>query len=91
VHARFHEEARMPGTPEAARRAYRQMMEDERDHLAWVADWLCDQPGAAEGLARYREIDRAVFDELIHFVDHPWDIAGLGREHAGETLTLHHA
>ena len=82
VHTRFHEEARRPETPEPARRAYRQMMEDEKDHLAWVAAWLRDQPGAAVGLEQFRAVDQAVFAELARFSDCLWEIPGLGREPA---------
>ncbi len=88
VHTRFFEELRRPGTPEPARRAYRRMMEDEKDHLGWVAAWLREQPGAADGLERYREIDRVVFAELEPFEDRLWEVPGLGRERALEPLSL---
>jgi hypothetical protein len=88
VHARFHEELHRRETPEAARRAYRQMMEDEKDHLGWVAAWLRGQVGAAEGLERYREIDRRVFDEIKPFEECLWQLPGLGRECLPEAVAF---
>ena len=84
VHTRFHEELRQPGIPEPARDAYRRMMEDEKDHLGWVAAWLEGRPGASEELERYRAIDRTVFAELAPFEECLWEVPGLGREPASE-------
>ena len=80
VHTRFHEELHRPETPEPARRAYRHMIEDEKDHLGWVAAWLRGQAGAAEGLECYREIDGSVFTEIKPFEERLWELPGLGRE-----------
>ena len=80
VHTRFTQELRDARTPEPARLAYRRMIEDEKDHLAWVADWLRGQPDAGPGLVRYREIDHAVFEELLPWEEQLWDLPGLGRE-----------
>ena len=82
VHRRFHSEARDPATPAAARAAYGRMMEDEKDHLAWVAEWLRTQAGAADCLHRYEEIDRAVVRTLQPFANCLWAVPGLGREPA---------
>lgn len=43
VHRRFLEEVRDRRTPSSAMRAYKTMMEDEKNHLAWVASWLVEQ------------------------------------------------
>jgi rubrerythrin len=88
VHTRFHDELHRPETPEPARRAYRQMTEDERNHLGWVAAWLRGQTGAAEGLRRYRQIDYAVFAELKPFEERLWELPGLGCECALRALTI---
>lgn len=80
VHQRFHEELRRPDTPPAARRNYERMIEDERGHLAWVADWLRAQPAAPECLRRYEGTDRAVLQTLLPFEHRLWAIPGLGRE-----------
>jgi rubrerythrin len=80
VHTRFHAESQSPDTPTAARAAYRRMIEDEKDHLAWVAEWLSDQSGADERLESYRAIDRAVFAEIEPFTSRLWEIPKLGRE-----------
>jgi hypothetical protein len=80
VHLRFTAEAADPATPEPARLAYRRMIEDEKDHLSWVAHWLRTQPGAAACLRRYETIDRQVFAELQPYEPRIHDIRGLGRE-----------
>lgn len=80
VHQRFHEEMRRAGMPQAACAAFARMIEDEKDHLAWVAKWLRNQERAQETLRRYEAIDRAVFAELKPFDACLWEIAGLGHE-----------
>jgi hypothetical protein len=77
VHCRFSAEARKPETPEPVRRAYRKMIEDEKDHLGWVAEWLRRQPGASQCLRYYQEIDERVFQEIHPFEDRLWDAPGL--------------
>ena len=85
VHRRFHEEMHRADTPGVARRAFGQMIEDEKGHLSWVADWLGEQPGAAAELRRFEAIDRQVFSELQAFEQCIWKIPGLGRACAGQT------
>jgi hypothetical protein len=80
VHRRFHEERRDPATPPAARAAFSRMIDDEKNHLAWVADWLATQAGAAEALQFYEDRDLAVFQWLLPFENRLWAIPGLGRE-----------
>jgi len=78
VHARFHQELNNPDTPEPARLAYRRMMDDEKDHLSWVAAWLREQAGAEDCLDHYRIIDELVFAELEPFAECLWEIPKLG-------------
>jgi len=80
VHRRFHEELREPHTPPAARRAYERMIDDERDHLAWVAAWLAQREESDEQLRRFALADRAVFTSIAPFNDRLWEIPGLGTE-----------
>jgi rubrerythrin len=80
VHRRFHEELRDPEMPAVARAAFARMMEDEKDHLAWVAEWLRSQPGARECLRIYEELDEAVLRQLLPFAENLWAIPGLGWE-----------
>ncbi len=82
VHRRFHEELKSPGLPQAAARAYQSMIEDEKDHLHWVAEWLKKQPEAPARLAHYRQVDQQVFKELAPFEDRLWEIPGLGDDPA---------
>jgi len=88
VHRRFHEELRDFDTPAPARAAYTRMIEDEKNHLAWVADWLRTQAGAQDCLEHFEEIDRAVFQQLLPFEQCLWEVAGLGRETAMEPVSV---
>jgi len=83
VHRRFHEELRRPDTPEIAKNAFRQMIDDEKDHLNWVADWLRGQPDAGVVLKTYEAADRQVFKRLQPCEQVLWEIEGLGRENTG--------
>ena len=40
VHKQFLAEARHPEMPAKARQTFQIMIEDEKDHLSWVRDWL---------------------------------------------------
>lgn len=82
VHQRFHDELRRSDTPEPARRALTQMIEDEKEHLAWVAAWLKPDTKAAAEMQRYQAIDRTVQAELSPYEQRLWDVEGLGREAA---------
>lgn len=88
VHRRFHEELRDPEMPAAARSAFVRMMEDEKDHLVWVADWLRTQAGARECLRIYEELDEAVLGQLLPFEKNLWTIPGLGWETLEAELAL---
>jgi rubrerythrin len=88
VHRRFHEELRRPDTPPTACGAFQRMIQDEKDHLAWVAEWLGTQPEARATLCRYAAIDREVFAELQPYEDCLWKIPGLGRECAAGGLSV---
>ena len=49
VHQAFTRELKDPKTPQPAKKAYLQMLQDEKGHLSWVADWL-KQQSMASGL-----------------------------------------
>jgi hypothetical protein len=80
VDQRFRQECRNPNIPLVVRSAYAQMIADERDHLAWVAEWLANHAGAAESLQRFEVADRRVFAELQPFEQCMWQISDLGSE-----------
>ncbi|MEN3939758.1 hypothetical protein WJU23_00570 [Prosthecobacter sp. SYSU 5D2] len=80
VHLRFQAELANTALPAPARHAFSQMIEDEKHHLSWVARWLRSQPGSAESLRRYQEIDLAVYQELIPYEHQLHALPGLGRE-----------
>lgn len=80
VHRTFLEEVRDPQTPQPAVRAYSKMLEDEKGHLAWVANWLVGQSGASCELKRFEAVDRLVFAELLPSQNRLWDIPQLGIE-----------
>ena len=64
------------------------MIEDEKDHLAWVADWLHTQQAALACLRGYEERDCAVFHRLLPYEKRLWAIPGLGRESMIETAII---
>lgn len=80
VHQRFQAELKSPDLPQPARQAFAQMIEDEKHHLGWVARWLKSQPGSAELLETYQQIDAAVFQELAPYEHRLHILPGLGRE-----------
>ena len=79
VHRRFLEESNRSETPMAAKRAYTQMIEDEKNHLSWVAEWLAQHVHAASEMRRFETADRLVFEELFPYANRLWEIPGLGR------------
>jgi tRNA isopentenyl-2-thiomethyl-A-37 hydroxylase MiaE len=89
VHKRFIAEAADPLTPEPARRAYLQMIEDEKNHLGWVGLWLKRQPGASACLERFNQADSAVAQTLLPYENHIYDIPGLGVELAESPREFH--
>lgn len=91
VHKRFIAEASDPATPEPARRAFLKMIEDEKDHLGWVAHWLRDQPGALACLTRFQTADQAVANELLPYEHRIHDIPDLGEETGVASRELHPA
>jgi len=84
VHRRFHEEMRQPGLPPAATRAYAKMIEDEKGHLSWVADWLAKEPQAPAELRRFEAAERAVVAAIRPYEGRFWEIPGLGEESTEE-------
>lgn len=80
VHKQFALEARDPETPEEARRTFEVMIEDERDHLTWVRDWLQERPESAALLRKYEAIDARVYQQIEPYTERLWEIDGLGRE-----------
>lgn len=80
VHKRFSAERAVPGLPAAAIATYDRMIEDEKDHLEWVHDWLSTTPDAPALLARYQAIDEAVYHDVLPYENALWKLPGLGEE-----------
>lgn len=80
VHKRFTDERNAPDLPAAARDTFDVMLEDEKDHLGWVHDWLKGQPGASTLLNKYIAIDQAVFQRVLPYEHQLWSMPGLGEE-----------
>src|ERR1700730_10038627 len=80
VHRHFLAELKDPRTPAQAKKAYQRMINDETEHLGWVAFWLRGQPDSSEQLKRFAAIDRQVFDEINSKRDRLWEIPSLGDE-----------
>lgn len=84
VHKRFSAERAAPGLPAVALATYDRMIEDEKDHLAWVHDWLASRPEAPALLARYQAIDDAVYQAVLPHEHAIWEIPELGEETAAK-------
>jgi tRNA isopentenyl-2-thiomethyl-A-37 hydroxylase MiaE len=80
VHKRFTEELEATDLPEAARVTFATMIHDERDHLAWVHDWLKPLPEAPALLHKYIQIDQAVYHWLQPYLASLWTLPALGTE-----------
>jgi hypothetical protein len=78
VHRTFFLERDRPGISAAERVAYERMLEDEKGHLSWVADYLADRPDAARLLERYRLADEQLFEKLSPLQDRLWEVPGIG-------------
>jgi bacterioferritin (cytochrome b1) len=71
VYSHFIRHARIPGTHRIVRACLERMVDEEKDHLSWVHDWL-----RAEGQRRqvdvnalmhgYADADSTVYQELLH-------------------------
>lgn len=71
VYRHFIQHAGMPGTHPLVRRSLEQMIEDEKDHLSWVADWLQNEAerrkvDLRETLERFAIADARVYGELLY-------------------------
>lgn len=80
VHKQFLAEEARADMPEEARRTFRVMIEDEKDHLNWVRDWLRTRPGSEALLRKYEAIDRQVYSQIEPYTNRLWEVEGLGRE-----------
>ena len=74
VYRHFIDHARMPGTHPTVRAMLNRMVEEEKEHLSWVRDWLeeeADSRGVAlkSVLRAYAAADRCVYDELLREYD----------------------
>jgi hypothetical protein len=80
VHKQFLSELRHPATPEPARQTFQVMIEDEKNHLGWVRQWLEPRRESVALLHRYRVIDLTVYRKVQAYADCLWEMPGLGRE-----------
>jgi demethoxyubiquinone hydroxylase (CLK1/Coq7/Cat5 family) len=76
VYGHFVRHLRRPDTHPRVQATLRRMLDDEREHLSWVQDWLERQTGARAAaipalMRRYTEVDRAVHAQLL--VDYEWE------------------
>lgn len=67
VHRHFTAHLTRAGTHPRVRRTLRRMLEDEKDHLAWVKRWLNSQRAddVAAQLRRYTEADTVIYEQLL--------------------------
>ena len=69
VYRHFMEHLRHPGTHPRVRECLHTMIEEERDHLSWVWDWLTTRAGLPRPelqalMLRFQDADAAVYREL---------------------------
>lgn len=71
VYRHFLQHAALPGTHPAVRTTLERMIEEEKDHLSWVADWL-QMEGERRGidvravLDRFTVADARVYGQLLY-------------------------
>jgi hypothetical protein len=76
VYRHFIEHARRPGTHPAVRATLHRMVEEEKDHLSWVKQWL-DAQAARRGdvvratLRAYRRADDVVYRRIADAYGYP--------------------
>ena len=71
VYAHFIRHARLQGTHRAVRICLERMIDEEKDHLSWVADWLQNEGerrriNVREILERFAIADSRVYGELLY-------------------------
>jgi bacterioferritin (cytochrome b1) len=71
VYRHFTQHARMPGTHPVVRSALERMIEEEKGHLSWVADWLERESERRRVdlravLDRFAIVDARVYGELLY-------------------------
>lgn len=78
VYRHFIEHERRPGTHPRVRACLRTMIEEERDHLSWVWEWLNEHARLSEDeleaiMRRFQEVDDQVYPVLRE--EYAWPIA----------------
>jgi len=76
VYRHFIEHERTPGTHPRVRACLRTMIEEEREHLSWVWEWLGSRSGlSGEGLRavmrRFQEMDERIYPALCEEYEWP--------------------
>jgi hypothetical protein len=80
VWRQFQKELNEPGLPSPVRATLHALLDDERQHLDWVAGWLQERPESEKLLRRLARIDEEVYAYLAPFEERLWDVPGLGME-----------
>lgn len=78
VYHHFTEHLRRPGTHPAVQATLRRMLEEEKYHLAWVADWLKGETRrrgdvVPQMMRRYAALDRTLYGQVLR--DFEWRVA----------------
>ena len=80
VWRQFHRDLLQRDLPHPVTSCLRTMLDDERQHLDWIARWLASCAEGEELLGRFARIDDEVHAFLEPFEDRLWDVPGLGEE-----------
>jgi demethoxyubiquinone hydroxylase (CLK1/Coq7/Cat5 family) len=76
VYRHFVAHSRRPGTHRCVQATLRRMLDDERDHLSWVQEWLGRQTGSRRAaipalMRRYSAVDAQIHAQLL--LDYEWE------------------
>jgi len=80
VWRQFHRDLDQPELPRPVASCLVTMLDDERQHLHWIREWLAGCSEGEDFLQRFSRIDDEVYAILEPFEDHLWDVPGLGNE-----------
>jgi len=80
VWRQFHRDLADGELPRQVTACLRTMLDDERQHLDWIRQWLAGLPEGEDLLGHFARIDDLVYAFLEPFEDRLWDLPGLGEE-----------
>jgi len=80
VDQRFKEEHNDQDLPVQVRQTFERLIDDEQQHLDWIATWLESHPELQSLLSQYHDVDVQLYNHLQQYIGRTWDVPGLGEE-----------